>query len=1340
MFDQNKFFINMRFFCSFVIFLTLANSLSVKSHEYDQVGLPITQVFGMKEHGGGDQNWWLSQAENGLIYAGSGRGILEWDGEKWHKYNTPNSTRVRSISSFHDGNLYVGTLDDLGMFRPSDSGQLEFHSLLEGWTAEQRQFGEVWSTAANKHGVAFVTEVATYYWDGKTVSKIQGVPGGRHRIFAVDDGFIFKPTADNSLYKIIVDSTSEQQVLTVNKTKFTVPALAYARKIFFNLAGQLTVLTAKHGIFVQQGDNLVQTISGEGLGDGVQIYNGIQASDGYYYLTSRFSGLFILDKSFELVRRYTEQDNLGANTLYAVLEDQQGNIWLSGIPNIIKMVPPHRYSTFELGDSSTIIDKLDLVNGQVIAAGDGLFSLQKSELPYQAPQFEAMIAGKEINFDTLEYQGYMLYAGDSGVFARKIENVDEPFRNILSTGWARSLQLDPVTNTVFVSTYEGLFHIELNNTDWLITPVAHTKDNLEFVAITDNGIVWTGTATQELYRVENAQFDDKPTIVDKFTGSDGLAPGNVMPFKLSSMVVFATTDGLMDYQHDRKPELQFVSDFPTIFTSEGLDVFRIYEDLTGRIWYRIAQYTGFIKPKENGDWITENHLFQPFTSGGFKDFLVTSENTLWFAQSSGQVYRANIQLSATPQAKSDLKIAQVINLNDNSILYGGRLAKPRIPRLDQTNNSIRIHYALGDNSILKPTLYRHRLVGVGQAKWSEWIDEDHKDYTLLAGGNFEFQLEARDDWGRIYASQLDFSVLPVWYLSNTAWIIYGLVLLILLILTGWLTQRWRTQKLKAVNLRLENTVAQRTLEISDKVEELEQQQILKERFFSNVSHEFRTPLTLTIAPLQDVLRDHPNLQQSYAYPIQTALRNANKMLDLVGHILDINRLDAGQFPLRIAEYDIAELVNLIAPRFETWAKRHNHTISIKNAEDPLMLFFDRDQFDKCISNILSNAIKYSGDNSQIEICVIKEKGQVGIQIKDNGHGLPSEIQGKIFERYYQGKSSEGITEPGTGIGLSLVKELMELHQGRVEVKSELGQGCSFTLWLKSGKDHFLESQLVERVALPTESYVVPEIAFPEPTLAIAADSSESPNGEDITTVLVVDDNIELRQFISLRLSGYYRIIQANNGKDGLSKAMTMLPDLIISDVMMPEMDGLEMLGELRKNELTSIIPVVLLTAKSAKRETVEGLLTGADDYMSKPFDTSELIARISGLINSRKMIRSKIEAELSLSDMVILKSSSFTEKLRHEVLSNLADPDFSIDTLAQALALSRRSLGRKCQEECKQSVGQFITEVRMEAALKLVKEQKLSISEIAYGTGFESLSYFSRTFKKFYGESPSSLS
>jgi signal transduction histidine kinase/DNA-binding response OmpR family regulator/ligand-binding sensor domain-containing protein len=1306
----------------------------VQANEYSQIGLPVSKVFDMKEHGGSGQNWALTQARNGLIYVGTGTGITEWDGEQWQYYATPNRTRIRAIAQWQDQGLYVGTIDDLGVYLADDYGRLTYRSLIADWTPEQHQFGEIWSVAANKQGVAFISNQHVYFWDGKQVTIIADAPGGRHRIFALDEGFVYKAANDPSLYKIQIDISSTQPKFTIQRTQLTLPSTAYMRQIFYNHQAKLVVVTTKHGIYQFGAKQLQAVVSPEQLANG-PIYNAIQASDGYYYLASLYDGLFILDKSFKVVRHYKEHQNIGTNKLYAVLEDQQGSIWLSGIPSIIKLYPAHRYSTFVLGDSSTIIDKLAIVNNQLMAAGDGLFSLEKATLLDNSPKFSSVIESKEINFDILEYQGFTLYAGDSGVFVREIGKPDEEFSNILATDWARSLQVDPVTNTLFVSTYVGLFHIELKNGLWSTQFVAATKDELEFVAIDDKGVVWAGTATQELYRVENAQFENKQTKVDKFGGQDGLAPGNVMPFKLSSGVVIGTSDGLMDYQQNRHPKLQMVSEFPPLFTTKGQDVFRLYEDLNGRIWYRIGQATGYIKQDKKGQWKIHDVLFKPFLDGGFNDFLSTSNNTLWFAQRSGEVYRVAIDLAETLPSPGQLHIRQVLNLDSQKVMYGGLLANARLPELQQDNNSIRIKYALSDKHILHATHYRHRLLGSGHDNWSEWSEANVKDYTLLPGGDFQFQLEARDPWQRVYTTELHFSVKPLWYLSTLAWVVYAIILLILLALSGWLTQRWRTATLLHQNILLEKTVSQRTLEIKSKVDELEQQQVLKERFFSNVSHEFRTPLTLTIAPLQSLLQENPTLEKSLASPVATALRNATKMLDLVGHILDINRLNVGQFPLRIVQHDVAELVSQIVLRFENWAKQQGQTLTVENCANPIVLFFDRDQLDKCIANLLSNAIKYSGRHSHITIRLIEHSEQVGIEVIDNGIGIEADIQDQVFERYYQGVHSEQVSQPGTGIGLALVKELIELHHGQVSLNSEAGGGCSFTLWLQRGTAHFDSAQLVEDIVIESPSSLPIELPQPLGTTEPPGTSEE----QDITTVLVVDDNIELRQFISLKLSGYYRIIQACDGEEGLAKAILLLPDLIISDVMMPKMNGLKMLSELKKNALTSIIPVVLLTAKSGKRDTVEGLQTGADDYVSKPFDTSELVARISGLINSRKMIRSKIEAEFLLPELAIENGLTFTEKLEKEIVRNLTNPEFNIDVLAQALALSRRSLNRKCQEECQQTVGQFITKIRMQTALKLLKEKQLSISDVAYGTGFESLSYFSRTFKKFYGKAPSSI-
>lgn len=1306
----------------------------VQADEYSQVGLPVAKTFGINEHGGTDQNWSLTQAANGFIYVGTGTGITEWDGEQWQYYPTPNGTRVRAIAQWQDGGLYVGTFDDLGVYQADSHGQLFYHSLIEHWTAGQHQFGEIWSTVSNNKGVAFISNQNVYFWDGKQVHIITDALGGKHRLFALDDGFIYKAADQPFLTKISINTASEKIKFTIENTQLKLPIDAYLRQAFYNKQNELVLVTAKNGIYKQSSGQLAQIVSAEIIRDNVQISHAIQASDGFYYLTSLHHGLLIFNENFKLVRRYTQDHQLGENTGLSILEDLQNNIWLSGIPNVIKFIPPHKYSEYHVGDSSTIIDRLAVIKGQVIAAGDGLFHLTHVAQNKLPPVFEPFFKDKSINFDVTEYQGFMLYAGNRGVFARALNETEQPFVNIIDVR-ARSLKVDPLSGNIFVSSYEGLYQLSREKNQWQVKFIEGTKDQLEFLAIEDNGIIWVGTPTQELYRIENAQFTDREIKVDKFTATQGLASGNVMPFKLSSGVVLATTDGLMDYQSNRTPALQFVPGFPALFTTKGKDVFRLYEDAAGRIWYRIDQFTGYIKKDIQGQWQVHDSLFKPFSNSSYKDFLNVSNNILWFAQSSGNVYRANIALTETSPLPGKLHIRKVRNLENQDILYGGFSANAWLPELDQANNSIRIHYALSADSLLRATQYRYRLMGSGHDNWSDWTDEHVKDYTLLPGGDFQFQLEARDTWDRIYATQLSFSVKAKWYLTPLAWVIYGLLLLVLLTLSGWFTQRWRTAILIQRNVLLENTVAQRTDEIKSKVDELEMQQVLKERFFSNVSHEFRTPLTLTIAPLKSVLQEHPSLQKSVSGAINTALRNAHKMLDLVGHILDINRLDAGQFPLRVAQYDIAELLNQNVERVTGWASQQNQTLIVDNCADPIMLFFDRDQLDKCITNLLSNAIKYSGQGSQITVRAITQENNVGIEVIDNGVGIDSEFHAQVFERYYQGALGENVSQPGTGIGLALVKELIALHHGDITLTSQLGQGCSFILWLKRGSEHFNASQLTESIVLHDSSFSDYEL----PKKLPKDEGEYSAEEQDITTVLVVDDNIELRQFIALKLSGYYRIIQAQDGEEGLAKATALLPDLIISDVMMPKMDGVEMLRELRKRQLTNTIPLILLTAKSAKRDTVLGLQTGADDYISKPFDTSELIARVDGLIKSRKLIRTKLQSEFLISQNPLVNADDFANKMRIEVIAHITEPDFTIDHLAESLNMSRRSLSRKCQEKCQQSVNQFITEIRMQTALTLLNENKLSISEIAYGTGYESLSYFSRTFKKFYGKPPSAL-
>ncbi len=1299
----------------------------------------MVEVYDSFTHKGANQNWWLAQAHNGLIYNGTGTGINEWDGEQWQMYFTPQKSRVRSLSIWKDDNIYIGTSNDIGFFYANTQGSLTYQSLLKDWTFEEKQLGEVWSTAANNHGVMFLSNKYLLFWDGHKLQKIDALLGS-HRIFSVDDVFYFKSNNNEHLYSITIEPN-----IVITQSNILLDKTTTLRKILKNNNQNLTLITSKNGLYEIIDDKAVQRTIPKDFPKDTVIYNGIQAHDGYYYLSTLSNGVLIVDPEFNVVKNYKQKDGLGTDTFLSVLEDFQGDIWFSGVPNIVKMIPPHHYSHYLTEINSNATSGIKNINNKVTIIGDGIHQFSQADNPKDPAYFKLVTKNRESTWDAITYKNHLIYAGINGVYAsnmnRDKDKIDE--HKIIQTKYAKGLAIDEKTGTLFATSEEGLFSIRFENNTWLTEKIPGTKDELHYIEI-DKSIIWAGTSTQELYKVENIENDNRPIKITKFTGVDGLGENNVMPFKISQGVVIATNDGLMDYQQNRQPSLQFMLDFPKVFHTQGLDVFRLYEDKQNKIWYRIGNRTGYINKNKNKQWQIHEDLFRYFPDSGYKGFTKTEEKILWFSMANGDIFRANTDLIEKIPTLGKLNIRKITNLDTQNEIFGG-LGNPHIPELTQDNNSIRIQYALADNSVANAKnenqiMYRHRLLGSSSEKFSQWTDESHNDFTLLRGNDYQFEVEAKDAWGRISKKHIRFVVLPPWYLSTIAWIVYAVLALLILIVSSWLTQKWRTAQLNLRNKELETQVKERTADVQAKADELKQQQQLKDRFFTNVSHEFRTPLTLTIAPLQAFISDNKNLDNSLLHPIKTALKNSKKMLSLVGQVLDINRLESGRFPLRVAQYDIADLINTTAIRFQPLIQQHLQNISVQNTDEPKMLYCDIDQIDKCLSNIISNAIKYSGDYTSIIVSIIADENFTGIKVSDNGKGISPEFENKVFQRFTQDEKSEQITEPGTGIGLALVKELMELHHGRVELinhskQTDNNTGCEFILWLNNDPSAFKTSEIIEPIAREKDN---DDLLINLPPVQVIDDKIESTQA-DITTLLVVDDNQELREFIAQRLSTYYRIIQAENGQEGFSMAQGNLPDLIISDVMMPILNGLQMIIQLKDDPTTQDIPIILLTAKSSKRETVEGLQTGADDYLSKPFDTSELITRVAGIINNRKKIRESVRQELSLQNNPLGKTCTFIEKLRNEILNQLSDPNLSVESLSETMAMSRFSLNRKCKQELNKTTRQLITETRMHQALSLLKLKQHSVSEIAYGTGFDSLAYFSRVFKKHYGKTPSDV-
>ncbi len=511
---------------------------------------------------------------------------------------------------------------------------------------------------------------------------------------------------------------------------------------------------------------------------------------------------------------------------------------------------------------------------------------------------------------------------------------------------------------------------------------------------------------------------------------------------------------------------------------------------------------------------------------------------------------------------------------------------------------------------------------------------------------------------------------------------------------------------------------------------------IKSRFFANISHEFRTPLTLMLGPLKQLEENTVELAQQKKY-IGMMRRNGDRLLQLINQLLDLSKLESGKMELQVAKTDITGLLKAIASSFDSLAEQNQVNYHIHFPEENITGFTDRDKLEKIVVNLLSNAFRFTAANGTVSFSVERDvqrtptasgEKRLRFTVQDNGTGMPKEQLDKIFDRFHQVPGTEG----GTGIGLSLAKELLQLHKGQISVQSETGKGSSFRVSIPIAAEFYSSSE-ISTLHVPVKTIDIAHTAEIPATEEIISDHS-------LPLALIVEDNPDLQQFISDTLRQHFQVQVAGNGKSGLEKAIELVPDCIISDVMMPEMDGIELCKKLKSEAATSHIPVILLTAKAGSGSRIEGLQTGADDYLVKPFDGTELIVRIQNLVEQRRQLRERYSKEvISIHpDETATPSAEhvFIQTVRRIIEENIDNELFGVAELANAVHLSRSQLHRKLKALTGQSPNELIRNYRLERALQLLQQQSGSISEVAFQTGFSSPAYFSKCFSDRYGMSP----
>ena len=516
---------------------------------------------------------------------------------------------------------------------------------------------------------------------------------------------------------------------------------------------------------------------------------------------------------------------------------------------------------------------------------------------------------------------------------------------------------------------------------------------------------------------------------------------------------------------------------------------------------------------------------------------------------------------------------------------------------------------------------------------------------------------------------------------------------------------------------------------------------LKNTLFTNITHEFRTPLTVIKGMVGAIKSDLENNQhEELENSLEIINCNSDGLLNLINEMLDLAKIESGNMMLNLVQADSIPFTKYLIQSFHSLAEEKGIDFSVHSEIEHLKMDLDVNKFTAIITNLISNAIKFTSKRGKVDVYIDKIQEDninlFSLKVRDNGLGITKEEQVHIFDKFYQVDSSSSKLQKGTGIGLALVKDFVELLNGTIEVESNHGVGSMFSVKIPITNNAVQSdsSELVSNLSI-----------FKSKVTKIASVEGRASNkvDKDDPLVLIIEDNFDVAHYIKTCLMGDYRVLHAPNGAIGIEKALKKIPDIIISDVMMPEKDGFEVCEYLKKNELTDHIPIIMLTAKATFKDRITGLSHGADAYLTKPFEKAELLTRIDQLIVLRKKLLSKFEKtgiESLLNKNVKNSETKFLEKIITAIHDNIIKTDFGPVQLAQKLHFSKSQLYRKLKAISGKSTAVFIRSIRLQKGKELIQTTDKTISEVAYDVGFNDPSYFSRAFKDEFGSIPSSIS
>nr|WP_321406813.1 two-component regulator propeller domain-containing protein [uncultured Carboxylicivirga sp.] len=1312
------------------------------THYTNEDGLPSTYVKS------------IVQDSDGFIWAATRMSVVRFDGKNFRDFPTYNHEH-ESVQMYC--NKLFFTKDSVLICRTNDEEYYYYDSNLECFYPYDllTTLGSTTSVSPTDNGFWVCQNNKIYFVDKLTGKQTDILT--KLDIKSIYKKTVFFDIVENDQW--LVFSTTGGQIFVYNKNTFktyeySLPSLidvadhdlryidshnnlwvtsSFTGLINLNLENKhYSHYTTNRNDAYRLPHNLIHAFSEDQLG---RVWMGTEAGLAIYNPSS--------DKLRLLKSKLSEPQGLNTDPIYDTFCDKEGNMWLgsyfgginfwSGEQNFFRTWTPG-FGKWQINGRVVSCFEEDLDGNLWIGFEDkGLnkLDIETGNMKHYSSESEPYGLSYDNLHDLLfvndEELWIATYTGSINVLNPRTNTFSYYHRNNEEQTLSDVIyQFKKVGDTIYIATSEGITYYSIKQKKFTaLRPDILRSIQFESIASTDDGIIWFSSYNQ-IYQYNPIgdslyTFDRVPHMKNiNFVKTDSKG----------RLWIGDCYNGLCMYNIKDQSVQQFnrSNHFPAHW------IFSLEEGANGWFWVSTDKGLIHFSPEEEIFTLIDSNSGIPFNQFNYRASFTDSKGNIYFGGNSGMV---SFNEETNIPKKEHLPIALTdVKLFNESLQPGSKTLSQSINKIDQltlkhNQNVFAIEFSAFSYSTQGRCQYMYYLEGL-EADWNNVGNRNFATYTNISPGSYTLHIKAvyNEKQSDTEERQLIIEVLPPFWLTGWAYGIYFLIILLIFLVVF------------RVGKNIEKSKALAELEHREKVHAEEITRV-KLEFFTNISHELKTPLTLILGPLSKIMSEE-GITPAFRKRLMGIERNANRLFQLINQLLEFRKIETGKEKLEVSPTNLNDLMNDVTDSFNSIAETKGIELSTHLTLSNEIVWVDKNKMDKVFCNLLSNAFKFTPEGGLIEFS-LKTKKRKGrnipelydliIKVSDSGKGIEPELLNKVFDRFFQ-IEDESNKEGGSGIGLAYVKSLVQLHKGQITVESEMNKGTKFKIIIPVSREDYQNDE-ISTITRPTNtSYIIDDEIQSEFTksdlINIEALSSKP-------TILVVEDNIELVSFMKENLEEKYNVITALNGKEALDILVKDRADLIISDIMMPVMDGIELTKKLKTDINYSHIPLILLTSKDSVEDKLHGLSCGADYYMAKPFYPAILDKYVENIINTRQRLIDKFRSdeEVKAEDISCSESDKkFIEKLTLIIKDNISNPDMDVSFLMKHMGVSRSLLHLKLKGLLGCSSTEFIRAIRLKEAVKLISSGQCNFSEAAYETGFSSPTYFTRRFREFYGKSP----